>query len=311
MNPALRKAIGPLWPMLVRARTSTPVRMAKAMAGAPAYARATRGGRQVTLDLDQPVGMGGLIAHALLLHAWAEDKGSPLQVRSTSPLYAQGDEDLFAQWFVRESANAQPLGRLAAEHVIRTLAPQNIPLERAEALFARHFAPSPHLHALIDDVRADVGQFEVAIHYRGTDKVLDSGRVAEQVMLDAAAPVLAGQDGRTVFLATDDTAFVCAIRSAWPKIRFVSYDIGDVPEGQPRHFSGLSPRDKAAEALVNIFLIAEARIVVRSSSFLSAIARLANPAQHTITINRTLARESPFPEREILEHEDAGKDPSR
>lgn len=257
----------------------------------------------MVLDLDRPVGLGGLIAHALLLHAWVEDSGTAMAIRATSPLYSPGDDDLFSRWFDRPAPHGSPIGHHAAEHVIWDRAPRHLPLARAERLFAKHFSPGARLKDALAGAEAEIGHFELAIHYRGTDKVLDSGRVAHAAMLDAAHEPLQSAAGSNVFLATDDASFAQALRTAYPAVRFASFDIGEVAEGQPRHFSALSPDDKAIEALVNIFMIARAKRVIRSSSYLSAMARLANPAQHTTTINSTLGHSQPFPEREILDEE--------
>jgi len=106
-----------------------------------------------------------------------------------------------------------------------------------------------------------------------------------------------------VFLATDDATFAAALRAAMPGLDYTSYDLGEVESGLARHFSNLSPTDKALEALVNIFLIARAPVCVRTSSYMSAVSALANPGMRTVTINQTIGQSPPFPEHEVLERE--------
>jgi len=77
------------------------------------------------------------------------------------------------------------------------------------------------------------------------------------------------------------------------------------PPGTPRHFSALSPADKALEALVNIHALARAPVCIRTSSYLSAISALVAPAMRTVTVNRTIGRAAPFPEAELLACEQA------
>lgn len=311
----LRRSLQPVWPWLVLARSSPPVRRAKAIAAIPAFAWKARGARGLLIDFTSPIGMGGVIAHALRVDAWAEDAGMPIEIRATSPLYGAAGEDMFATWFAPPEAGvaAAPrrLGGLAGEHVVSNLAPLHMPLARAERLFARRFRPSPRLRDAIAEAQARIGAYSLAIHFRGTDKFLESGRVGEHRMIAAVRPELDARSGQTVFLATDDAGFARRIRAEFPDIAFASYDMGLVPEGEPRHFSALSPREKAQEALVNIFLISRAATVVRTSSFLSAISRLASPDQRTMTINQTLARDTPFPEFEILEHEARAQEADR
>lgn len=295
---------GPLWPQMVRSRTRA-ARVAKAVLGAPAFALVDRKAQPLAIDLDRPVGMGGVIAHALLLHAWAEDADAALTVRASNPLYGDGRTDVFAHWFQRdEDSGSVPLGKFAGEYLIRHRAPQHVDLNRASALMKRHFRPSATLSEAIEIAAGKIGAFDTAIHYRGTDKVLDSGKVAYQQMFTACDDALRDSVGRTVFLATDDANFAAALRARHPDVIFATYDIGDVPDGTPRHFSKLAPQDKAQEALVNIWLIARAARVFRTSSYLSAMSGLLNPAQRTVTINRTILAETPFPEQGILELEE-------
>lgn len=303
MKNRIRDIAGPLWPTLVRGRTRV-ARVAKAALGARAFALAERRRRSLAIDLDRPVGMGGLIAHALLLHAWAEDAGTQLEIRASSPLYGDGRADVFRHWFERGTGNqTAPLGLFASEYLIRHRAPQHVPLDRAYALMAAHFRPSAILSDAIEAAAASIGPYDTAIHFRGTDKVLDSGKVDYRQMFAASDDALRQCEGEIVFLATDDPGFADALRKRHGGITFASYDIGEVPEGMPRHFSSLAPEDKAREALVNIWLISRATRVFRTSSYLSSISRLLNPAQKTVTINRTILAETPFPEQGVLEQE--------
>jgi hypothetical protein len=106
-----------------------------------------------------------------------------------------------------------------------------------------------------------------------------------------------------VFLATDDAGFARTIRQRWPRIVFTSYDLGEVAEGKARHFSDLGVDDKAKEALVNMFLLARAPVCVRTMSYMSSFVRLINPDIRTVTVNKRIGADTPFPERQILELE--------
>jgi hypothetical protein len=307
MKQSTRKALGPLYPLLMRAKGSPLAVGTKSLVGALPYYRAVAQTPAPVVDLNTPVGMGALLCHALLLHAHFGHQGQDGHVRATSPLYSAGSEDVLGRFFQRP---AQPgglpvLGRWATEFLLAHVRPDRVPLAEAQRLFARHFRPSAELDAAIAKA-TDCPAFDLSIHFRGTDKFLESGRVTFAPMFDAIRHELAGRTTAQVFLATDDAAFAAALKVEMPGLDCTSYDLGEVESGLARHFSDLSPTDKALEALVNIFLIARAPVCVRTSSYMSAVSALVNPAMRTVTINRTIALTPPFPELEVLAHERAG-----
>lgn len=306
-RPTSRAArlLGPAYPLAMRVKGSRPLRVVGGLPGAAAYWRARAAGRPIGIDIATPVGMGAILAHAILLEDYFARSGIDGAVRASSPLYGDGGVDVLAQWFEREPwpAGVRPLSAAGREFVIHVLRPRHIPLARAEAIFASRFRPNARLRAEIARAAGGRDSFDLAIHYRGTDKIIEAGQTVHGAVLSVVAEQLAGHAAPQVFLATDDPGFARAARAALPNARFTSYDRGAVPDGMARHFSPLAPEDKALEALVNMFLIARAPVCVRTSSFLSSMARLANPAQRTITVNRTLAKQPPFPEGEILREE--------
>lgn len=306
MTPLLRQAMGPIYPWAMRAKGSRPARVLLAYPGGiPYMAARARDSRRIAIDITSPIGFGAVISHALLLHAFAESAGLTCHVRATSPLYSERGEDILARYFERAPwpRDLAPLRASAREFLIQCIRPAHIPLAEAQRLFFRHFRPSAELRDTIDAAASDVQRFDLAVHFRGTDKFLESGSVDRSAIMALIAAELAGIAAPHIFLATDDTVFATAVRAAFPAARFSSYDLGQVGPGVPRHFSDLAPSDKALEALVNIFLISRAPVCIRTSSYLSSISALANPRQRTVTINRTINKHTPFPEREILDLE--------
>jgi hypothetical protein len=81
------------------------------------------------------------------------------------------------------------------------------------------------------------------------------------------------------------------------------------PDDTPRHFSSMAARNRAVESLVNIFLLARSPVIVRSSSYMSAISVLANPSMKTITLDKNLTGRQIFPEYEIIAAEQAAGAP--
>jgi hypothetical protein len=73
----------------------------------------------------------------------------------------------------------------------------------------------------------------------------------------------------------------------------------------------LDPLLKAQEALTNMFLIARAPVCFRTSSFLSSFSKIINDSLRTVTVNKTVFEESPFPEKQVLQAESAAPPPNR
>jgi hypothetical protein len=277
-----------------------PVNRAKATLGYWGYRRVVRAKEPQAIDLSIKCGMGALICHALRLHDWLEANRVQANVCCRSPLYSSG-EDAWAEFFVKpaDQPGAVQIGEFTAERLVRIAAPRHLSLARAETLMARYFQPRPALEDAVDRACDGDRAFDLSVHFRGTDKHLVSGRIEHERMIEAMRPHI----GRRVFLATDEPGFARLARETWPGVEFVSYDLGQVPEGRPRHFAALEPRDKALEALVNIYLLAAAPVCVRTSSYLSAVSKVANPRLRTVTINRTRSLVAMFPEDEIWRNE--------
>ena len=247
--------------------------------------------------------MGALMAKALLVGAWAEAEGYEVAVRSTNPLYS-GGEDILGRWFTGfgNGGAVAAVPRRAARYFERFVLKRELSFAEAQRHFAAMFAPSAELTKLIGEVAPTEG-FDLAVHFRGTDKLLETGAPPRDAMLALLRGHAEQSPTRTVFLATDEPGFARAAASALPSATITRYDLRDVPEGTARHFSAMPPADKAKEALVNIFCLARAPLLIRTSSYLSAMAALANPAERTVTVNREAVTARTFPEAQILARE--------
>lgn len=259
-------------------------------------------GEQVVVDLALRVGMGALIAYALRVAHWGAENRVDITVRARSPLYGSG-QDIFPLYFRREDdAGGRLLGTQAREWLLTRKIASQVPHAEATALFARLFVPNERLAA---EIAAACGgrEFDLSIHFRGTDKFLETGQTDADLMLRALEPRMS--QARHVFLATDDADFSATVRQCWPQVTFTSYDRGEVVPGKARHFSALSPEDKALEALVNMYALARAPLCVRTMSYMSSFVGLIDPAIRTTTINGRIESKTPFPERDLLERERA------
>lgn len=165
----------------------------------------------------------------------------------------------------------------------------------------------PPKSAITDSVNAILDvipgrQFQLSIHYRGTDKMLEAPLVKFQSYENAIQErVSNGSSLSQVFLATDDVEFELFIKARFPEINFSTFNLGTPSDAsRGRHFSDMTPPDKAIESLVNMFLLAAAPICIRSTSYMSGVSKIINPRLRTITLNQTHWGSGHFPENEIL-----------
>lgn len=304
-----RTTFGPMYAVLVKARHSHPVRMGSAMAMLPSqYLRARANPRSFAVDIEGVMGMGAVLAFALRLYHHAELRGLEPHIVSTNPLYSSGPGiDCLAPYLGAEgrpSALRRPLRFRNSESLFHLHIPCHLPLSTASRLFWTHLTPKDAVRRRVDAVLAAVPdrRFDLSLHYRGTDKFLEAERTGFGTFEAAIGRHQAGGGLlRHVFLATDDPAFEELARERWPATVFSTFNLGAPKDvGTPRHFSEMRPEDKALEAIVNMFLLAEAPRCVRTSSYMSALSKIVNPTLRTVTLNRTFNRALAFPEHEIV-----------
>jgi len=311
-----RTVFGPIYGPLVRARHSRPVRIAGAVPFlASQHLRARRNVPYFAVDIQGLMGMGAVLAHSLRLCRYSEEHGLRPVITSTNPLYSTGPGADFLSVHLgseEETPLLHPLRLRHKESLFLFSIPDHVPLDDASRLLQTFFPPKAGIVKRVDAVlgRTASPKFDLSMHLRGTDKVLearpfDFRRLEEEV----ARHVSSGGHLEQVFLATDVPALERAVRERWPDTHFTTFNLGGPrPAGEARHFSDMPPADKAVEALVNIFLLARAPMCIRTSSYLSAMSRIANPDLRTVTLNRTLQGSRHFPEHEILAEEAARHD---
>lgn len=288
----------------IKVVTSEPVRELRSWPGMYSYRKALRhSANGIVVDVSGRMGMGALISKALLFYALAEREGFNLTVVSSCPLYAsQPNEDVFSTFFDRAtiSAAAVRLDNLACRWAMRHANPKCLGLAQAAALYSHHFKPGTQLLMTVSSICKSFGPFDLSIHYRGTDKVLESGEVPYELIVQKIENYIINNDVRNVFLATDDQNFEIFLKHKFANIVFVTFNLGAVDPAVPRHFSDLQPHDKALEALVNCYVIASTPVCIRTSSYLSSLSKIVNPGLQTITVNRTKAKRFMFPEDVVL-----------
>ena len=308
-----RKLLGPLFPLLSKAKHSRASRILSATAWLPGQImRKHHNHPYFAVDIASAKGMGAVLTEALLMCHYAENNGLIPRITSTNRLYAPGPGKEFINLYLGPMdqncvANLRPMRFSTLWSFYHLKFPQHIPLPEANRLFWSYFPPKPTITDRVDAVLAGIHNrmFDLSIHYRGTDKAFEaplvSYEVYEQAILDFRT---GGGTLNSVFLATDDRGFEEFIKQRFPKTVFTNYNLGNAMDtSRGRHFSTTSPEDKSIEALVNVFLLAAAPTCIRGASYMSAVSKILRTELRTVTLNRTHWGSGGFPECEILSEE--------
>jgi hypothetical protein len=274
-------------------------------------------GKYFAVDLRGSMGMGAMLTHTVKLLKYADDNGLHPVIAFTNPLYTNtsasdwfGDYFEFnAEWRVDQKTKSQlSFLHLSNEHSLCGISlPKRMELHEARRLFLKYIAIRHAAHDLVEDLSRGINGnvYDVSIHYRGTDKNREAISVPyEDIVRKLESLTRNGLPILSAFLATDERSFGDYIRQKFPTIEFYSFDLGQQDTARkPRHFSTMSGRDKAIEALVNILAISNSTVCIRTCSHLSAWSKILNPALKTHTVNRLRKKVGSFPEKEVLESE--------
>lgn len=292
---------------LIKAVSSEPVREIQSWPGFVSYLQfMRRRDRKYIVDINGRMGMGALLAKAIQFYSFADKVKIDLEAVSSCPLYCTlGEKDLFSKYFYRniDFPEREYLSDGFYKWSLRKAVPKNIGITDSSRMFHKHFKPTDYLYDKVEDFLERKGRFDLSVHYRGTDKVLESGALNYDVVINPVKDLIKFDGVHNIFLATDDAEFSALFRREFKGFNIESFDLAFVPNGVPRHFSSMSPDEKALEALINSYVIASSPLCIRTSSYLSSLSKIINPKMKTMTVNRTRAKRVMYPEDSVIESE--------
>jgi hypothetical protein len=183
-----------------------------------------------------------------------------------------------------------------------TITPDLTLAEAHDVFFAR-LAIAPDVLAEVDAFVANEFRGRVlGLHYRGTDKDREAEPVSYGAMTANAAELMAMRDFGTVFVTSDEAAFVTFVEESFPHARVVSRsDHERSRDGRAIHQDRSAGRSRIGyDALCNALLLSRCDMLLRTTSFLSAWSAIFNPAIPIRTLNAPRKKMLWYPEREIM-----------
>lgn len=173
--------------------------------------------------------------------------------------------------------------------------------EKAELGNAMHFYGSKDLaHLLItkylrvkQEIIAEVEAFSqthfigkqlIGVHFRGSDKWLESNPVSYEQATFAVKQVVEAMEDYVIFVATDEQGFLDAMVQVFgSKVVFTASERS--ASQQPLHYFTTSPYKQGKEALIDCLLLAKSSTLIRTNSNLSAVSAFFNPTMQVINLN--------------------------
>jgi hypothetical protein len=237
--------------------------------------------RAVIVDISGPIGLGGILSWAGHILEFAAEHDRPVGLRFSSPTYRPTwpVEDWLECYFAR----SVPLPDDAVVVGVQTMPLGPLPLSIAtgDRMVWQYLSIRPECVVGATDI--PFRRF-ASVHYRGSDKYLESPRQTYAAVLGRVESEMAADGLDKLFVASDEDAFVQAA-----KVRFGescwSLPLAAVSDGRrPPHFSDLPGQIKAAEALTTMVLLARSELCVRTDSALSAWAMTLPGSRRTVLV---------------------------
>ena len=260
------------------------------------------------------VGLFAQINWVFHLTRHAHDRGLQSDIRLQSPNYLQdsNDKDWLGKFFVRKNParKAPALGRIVIRDLneLKLKFARDLNREESNALFFNYYGFQPLITDYVDKFSERYGAFSqsIGVHYRGTDKTDEAPRVRYEAVEAAVREAFAKDNAlQSIFVASDEAAFLQFMTQ-----RFSDKSVSFFPaaarsaDATPLHLqSSKSGSALGRDAVADALALSKCRLLVRTSSFLSAWSCIFNPAVEIRTLNKPFASKTWFPER-MLPFED-------
>ncbi len=309
----LRGRLPTLYRVLFRLRHSRRGRATVSAYRRAKFALAERvNGGVCAFDVVGAMGFGATLTHVLVLLDYCDRRSLVPAIRTSNRLYrreGRGGNDWFGDFFVSLSRGERKRPFLlyakvqCNEDYPRVFA-DGIDIARAHVVFTKYVAITGEAIGIADAfARAHFRGRTLGVHYRGTNKISEAPRVAWELVEAAVRKAIAADpEIATVFVASDEAEFLRWLAGQGLGVELRSYDCQEVAtDGRAIHFSDGDRRRKGLEALVTILLLAKCETMVRTSSHLSAWAKILNPEQEVVLLAKPYESVMTFPERPIWE----------
>jgi hypothetical protein len=260
------------------------------------------------IEIKSTVGLGAKLEWCLEILAYCDENGLLPQFKFSYPT-SPPSADYFSSYFRINGSHEKPVRFVPISSIIELNLGRDY--DTVLTIDLAHYLINKYL-VIREEIVSEVETFcaqrfakkrVLGVHYRGTDKVLESPAVSyASVRANIERYVQLYPDTERIFVATDDLEFLSDLQTSRISREVISRDdaIRSL-DGRPIHESPHT--DKYAvnrDAIVNCLLLSRCDALLKTSSILSDWAKLFNPQLPTVTLNEPYADHLWFPERELI-----------
>lgn len=226
---------------------------------------ALRRNRRLALIVGGKLGLGAILCHAAFALKTGAERNVAVGLRFTSPLYRpkDGPEDWLDCYFDRLGYDPTGMPSLMSD-ALRF----DYNIARDYHLLWSHLQIKRRFISAAEDLTGS--KPFVAIHYRGSDKFMESARVSADAVLGRAEAEMQRRGIGRVFIASDETAFIETAAGRFGQSAFWLPCEAMASGLTAAHFSQSDGSTKAGEALVTMAALARSHVLIRTPSHLSA-----------------------------------------
>ena len=245
------------------------------------------------IEIQANSGFFSVMQMVLFILTYCEEKRLTPRISARGGIYGdpEGNIDWFSTFFetVRTSSGATSKRKWKTSRVrdlaqlgFRQRYETQLQLKSASELFLSHYRPAPHI---VDEVSSicktlEVGKSTLGVHFRGTDKKLESVTVPWKNFCQLVESTLAENPHLTSILVSSDEQAFIDFFVAWPFRKPIKVAPAKLLANgsMPIHFSGYPGLEIGREALVSSLLLSNCGFLVKTPSYLSAWSKIFNPS---------------------------------
>lgn len=241
--------------------------------------RALRSQPKLAFNIGGNVGLGAILSHAAFALRVGAGRNVDVALRFTSPIYRpiRGPDDWLECYFKRLGTRPE-----AAPIIDSSSLRFDYNTDRDHALLWSYLAIRPEFTDAAADLTGNAPF--AAIHYRGSDKFMETRRVKEDHVLRLAEEMMTNRSLGRLFVASDETAFIDKARYRFGSAVFWLPCEAMASGSSAAHFSDVSGETKAREALITMAALSRAEICIRTSSFLSEWAMTLSTRNNSVLV---------------------------
>lgn len=225
---------------------------------------ALRNNDRLAFDIGGAIGLGAILSHAAFALRTGAERNVDIALRFTAPIYrpSSGPEDWLESYFVRlgSKPDAMPIADSSGLRF-------DYNTGRDHALLWSYLQIRPEFVEAAVELTGD-SPF-AAIHYRGSDKFMETRRIREDHVLRLAEEAMASRTLNRLFVASDEVAFIDKARDRFGNAVFWLPCEAMAAGSRAAHFSEVNGETKAREALITMVALSRSELCIRTPSFLS------------------------------------------